>query len=706
LTTDNVSLFLADTTNARGNVAGIKVVGVDVGGTSTDIFVVDQTTSESFVYKIASTPENPAIAIVEGLQKLIDSAKLKVDEIARFAHGTTVATNALLQRKGGKVALVTTKGFRDLLEIGRQTRPHMYDLQLDHPPPLVSRELRIEAAERVKSDGSIIHPLEQESIDAIVAQVRESGADACAVCFLFSFVNPDHERTLGRALAAIPGLEISLSVDVQPEFREFERMSTTVLNAYILPVMTSYLTQLESTLEKKLPAVAIGINQSAGGLMTVRQARRFPVRTALSGPAGGVVGAAHVAERSGRPNIITLDMGGTSADVCLIQNGVAGVTFERSVGGFPVRLPMVDVNAIGAGGGSIAWFDRDGLLKIGPSSAGAEPGPACYGHGGELATVTDANLVLGRISPHGLLSGGMPLDIDLARKAFAPIVDRLGFTVEKAALGCIDIVVANMVRAIRAVSVECGHDPRGFSFMPFGGGGPLHAVAVAQSLGIREIFIPLHPGILCAQGLVVSDLKENFVRTKLTQLSEASVSVMRDTAGELLAESENWFVVEAIVQQDRSVGLAFDMRYVGQNYELSCAVNAAQLFESSTSQCVDCLREIFFKLHEANYAHYDSNAAIEIVNYRLAARGRLNEPVPTTAKPGVSRAKPRAKEVRQVWFAPEGPTSTDVFARSDLAVGDVIEGPSIVEQLDTTTLLSKGCHARVDEEMNIVVEVP
>ena len=684
----------------------MKVVGVDVGGTFTDFFVVDQTSSESLVYKIASTPENPAIAIVEGLQTLIDGAKLKVGEIARFAHGTTVATNALLQRKGGKVALVTTKGFRDLLEIGRQTRPHMYDLQLDHPPPLVSRDLRIEAAERVKSDGSIIHALEQESIDAIVAQVRESGADACAVCFLFSFVNPDHERALGRALAAIPGLEISLSMDVQPEFREFERMSTTVLNAYLQPVMTSYLAQLESTLEKKLPAVAIGINQSAGGLMSVRQARRFPVRTALSGPAGGVVGAAYAAERSGRPNVITLDMGGTSADVCLIQNGVADVTFERSVGGFPVRLPMVDVNAIGAGGGSIAWFDRDGLLKIGPGSAGAEPGPACYGHGGELATVTDANLVLGRISPHGLLSGSMSLDIDLARKAFAPIVERLGFSVEKAALGCIDIVVANMVRGIRTVSVECGHDPREFSFMPFGGGGPLHAVAVAQSLGIREIFVPLHPGILCAQGLVVSDLKENFVRTKLTQLSEASVSAMRETAGELLAESEHWFSVEAIAQQDRSVELAFDMRYVGQNYELSCAVSAAQLFESSTSQCVDYLRENFFKLHEANYAHYDSNAAIEIVNYRLAARGRLNEPAPATAKPGVSRAKARAKEVRQVWFAPEGPTSTDVFARSDLAVGDVIEGPSIVEQLDTTTLLSQGCHARVDEEMNIVVEVP
>ena len=557
----------------------MKIVGVDVGGTFTDFFVLDQKTSESFVFKTASTPENPADAIIDGLRALMDQSRLRPDEIGWIAHGTTVATNALLQRKGGRVALVTTKGFKDLLEIGRQIRPHMYDMQMDHAPPLVSRENRIEAAERMKSDGSVVEALRQENIDAIVCKVRESGADACAVCLLFSFVNPDHERALGEALATIPGLEISLSSDVQPEFREYERMSTTVLNAYIQPVMTRYMERLETALENEIPGIAIGINQSAGGLMSVRQARRFPVRTALSGPAGGVVGAAYAAELSGRRNVITLDMGGTSADVCLIRDYAAGIAFERSVGGFPVRLPMVDVNAIGAGGGSVAWFDLDGSLKIGPTSAGAVPGPACYDIGGDQPTVTDANLILGRLSPHGLLSGGMPLNVDRARQAFVPIADRLGFTVEKAALGCLDIVVSNMVRAIRAVSVECGHDPRAFSLMAFGGGGPLHAVAVAKSLGIREILVPPYPGVLCAQGLVVSDLKENFVRTRLTGLSEASVGAIRETARELLSESEHWFAVEKIEPEHRAVGLTFDIRYVGQNYELSSEVGTEELFE-------------------------------------------------------------------------------------------------------------------------------
>jgi len=684
----------------------MKIVGVDVGGTFTDFFVLDQETSVSFVFKTASTPANPADAIIGGLQTLIDQGRLRSDEIEWIGHGTTVATNALLQRKGGKVTLVTTAGFRDLLEIGRQTRPHMYDMQIDHVPPLVGREHRLEADERVKSDGSVLRPLEAAAIETLVERVRESGAEACAVCLLFSFVNPDHEQALGRALAAeIPGLELSLSSEVQPEFREYERMSTTVLNAYIQPVMTAYLERLETTLGERMPDVAIGINQSAGGLMSVRQARRFPVRTALSGPAGGAMGAAYVARLAGKRSVITLDMGGTSADVCLIRDYAVSIAFERSVGGFPIRLPMVDVNAIGAGGGSIAWFDRDGLLKIGPASAGAAPGPACYGTGGELPTVTDANLILGRLSPDGLLAGGLPLDPVLARSAFEPVAARLGFTIERAALGCLDIVVSNMVRAIRQVSVECGHDPRDFSLMAFGGGGPLHAAAVARSLGIREVIVPHYPGVLCAQGLVVSDLKENFVRTRLTPLLETSLRVIREVVGELVAEAGRWFDLERVAPPDRSSELVLDVRYVGQNYELSAPVDMDVLFETASGRGIQAIRAAFLGRHEASYGYQDPNAAIEIVNYRLVTHGRLKKPGPgTTPLANNAGEVARPKEVRAVWFDPSGPTATNVFARDELAIGSAIEGPAIIEQMDTTTLLPPGSHGRVDETLNIIVE--
>ena len=495
----------------------MKIVGVDVGGTFTDFHVMDAGDALAQVFKLPSTPDKPAEAILEGLRVLAQRGVLYLKDIRRLCHGTTVATNALIQRRGGRIALITTEGFRDLLEIGRQTRPHMYDLQVDQAAPLVPRERRFEVGERVGSKGQVIRVPEADNIAAMVRAVADSGAEACAVCFLFSFINPQHEEAVRTELHRL-GVSISISSEVQPEFREYERMSTTVLNAYLMPVMDRYLTTLEQALTQQIPNAAVGINQSSGGLMSVRQARRFPVRTALSGPAGGVVGAAYTARQAQRPNVITIDMGGTSADVCLIQNYEAGVAYDRSVGGYPVRLPMVDVNAVGAGGGSIAWLDAGGMVKVGPTSAGAKPGPACYGIGGTQPTVTDANLILGRLNPGGLLDGRVPLSMTLARESLTDIAERLGLSIELAALGCIDIVVANMVRAIRAVSVERGHDPRQFTLMPFGGGGPLHAADIARELSISDIVVPTHPGILCAQGVVVSDLRENFVRTHRTLL--------------------------------------------------------------------------------------------------------------------------------------------------------------------------------------------
>lgn len=681
----------------------MRIVGVDVGGTFTDFHIFDQVDGTSSVFKLPSTPENPADAIIEGLRALVGEGIISAADLRRICHGTTVATNALIQRKGGAVALITTHGFRDLLEIGRQTRPHMYDPQLDNPPPLVPREMRHSALERLAASGEVVEPLTADEVDRIVSQLLADEVRSCAVCLLFSFLNSDHERMLGEAIQNA-GIDVSLSSEVQPEFREYERMSTTVLNAYLVPVMNRYLERLENTLAEDMPGVSVGINQSSGGLMSVRQARRFPVRTALSGPAGGVIGAGHIGRLAGAPDLITLDMGGTSADVCLVTDGKAGVAFDRSIGGFPVRLPMVDVNAVGAGGGSIAAFDAGGMLKVGPLSAGARPGPACYGLGGDSPTVTDANLLLGRLSPRGLLGGRLPLDAGLAAAAYEPIAKRLGMSVQAAAHGCIEIVVANMVRAIRTVSVERGLDPRNYALMPFGGGGPLHAEGVARALGMRKIVVPPNPGILCAQGIVLSDLKENLVRTMKMRLSEDMMAQLLAAIDELAAEAEAWFALEEVDEPDREVEFSVDLRYAGQNYELPVPVSAAALRNSCPAEAREWLAAAFNHLHELNYGHSDDKAQIELINLRAVALGRLHKTTPP--EPHQKRkSRPEPFETRPVWFEATGPCDSPVYDRTDLDPGHHVTGPAVVEQLDTTTLVCPDTRMVVDDYMNLILEL-
>ena len=527
-------------------------IGVDVGGTFTDFYAADETSGTIYVDKTPSTPANPAQAILDGLTRLCEKHQIEFASIDRLSHGTTVGTNALIQRKGSRVALVTTEGFRDLLEIGRQTRPHMFDLQMDHPAPLVEREHRIELSERVDAEGEVIKSANTDQINAVVDAVLDSGAEACAIGFLFSFRNSSHEEQVAQAIGQrAPHIALSLSSEVQPEFREYERLSTTVLNAYLQPVIGQYLQTLETGVTEFAPAITLGINQSSGGLMSPARARKFPVRTALSGPAAGAIGAAFIARQTNRENVITLDMGGTSADVALIRNFEVDLAFDRDVAGFPIRMPCVDVETVGAGGGSIAWVDRDELVKVGPISAGADPGPACYGSGGDQPTVTDANLVLGRLSPRGLLDGDMGLDVALARQAFEPLSKRLNFTTERTAHGVLGIVVANMVRTIRTISVERGHDPRDFVLMPFGGAGPLHARDVALSLGIREMIVPAAPGIVCAQGLLVSDLKEDFVVSQRFELNDAGTAALADALSELNRRASQWFDDENAPDQGR-----------------------------------------------------------------------------------------------------------------------------------------------------------
>ena len=681
------------------------IVGVDVGGTFTDFFAVGMESGEIRVAKRPSTRDNPGRAVLEGLGELAE-AGVPLGQVQRLAHGTTVATNAIIQRRGGRVALLTTAGFRDLLEIGRQIRPHMYDLYRDQPPPLVPRERRLEVEERITSGGRVVRPLGDAAVREAVERLGGIDADSVAVCLLFAFQNPEHEARLGAAIrAARPGLRVSLSSEVQPEFREFERCSTTVLNAWLQPVMDEYMASLEAGLAERVPHARIGINQSNGGLMSPARARALPVRTALSGPAAGVVGAIDAGERSGPRDLITLDMGGTSADVSLVRDLKADVALERAVAGLPIRLPSIDVQTVGAGGGSIAWFDRDGLLKVGPESAGADPGPACYGRGGTAPTVTDANLLLGRLSGRGLLGGRMTLDRARAEGAFSDIAEELGYGVERAAHGVIGVVVANMVRTIRTISVERGHDPRDFTLVAFGGAGPLHARDVAEALGIRTVLVPEVPGIVCAQGLVIADLKEDFVLGRRVELKAEAAGELARAVAELAGRAETWFGEEAIADADREVELVFDARYVGQNFELRVPVTAgppAVLDGLPGPGSIAGVTARFFEVHDVAYGYHNPDDPVEVVNVRLTAFGRTRRARTEGATAGAADL-PAPEEVRPVWFGPHAPSDTPIFDRSRLRAEAEIVGPAIVEQLDATTVVHPGDHVRVDGHANLTI---
>jgi len=671
-------------------------LGVDVGGTFTDFFLMDEASGETRTHKVASTPDDPSRAILQGLRALIPEGKLSL-----LAHGTTVATNALIQRCGGEVALITTAGFKDLLEIGRQTRPKIYDLKADHPEPLVPRERRFEVAERIGPAGEVILDLTDAEIRRATAEVKNSGAQSVAVCFLFSFLNSEHERRMGEALRSVlPGVDASLSCEVQPEFREYERLSTTVLNAFLQPVAGRYMTRLGAAVDHHTPGARIGICQSSGGLMSIGRAGEMPIRTALSGPAAGVVGAVAAGARSGRRDLITFDMGGTSTDVCLVRDGKAEMAFGRSVAGFPMRLPSIDIHTVGAGGGSIAQVGRDGLMRVGPMSTGADPGPACYGNGGREATVSDANLALGRL-PEELIGGGMRLDPCQANKAIAPLAAKLGLSLRETALGIVRIVNANMMRAIRVVSIERGHDPRSFTLLPFGGAGALHAVEIARELGIHRVLVPAAPGILCAQGVAAADMEESFVATCRAPL-DGDLAPVAAAYARLLGAAWHWH------GRERQAGMAerqdgsIDMRYVGQNFELAIAIPQGQGQGLPPSAW---LKSAFLEAHQRKYGHHDPAAAIEIVNVRLSARKvRAGAKTHTFAPPQHSAAA-NSGGTRPVWFTADRPTETTFIDRGALAPGTALEGPLVVTQFDATTLVPPGSRLLVAECGSLQIEV-
>ena len=665
------------------------LAAVDIGGTFTDVTLQDAATGESWTAKTPSTPRDPSEAFVTGLRLALDQAGRQAGEIGRVLHGTTVATNLILEGRTAPAALITTEGFRHVLEIGRADLPRRDNLwswvkpQRPVPPSRV-----FEVAGRIGPGGEELIPFDEAGMRVAARAALAAGVRAVAVCFLHAFANPAHER---RALAILaeeaPDLAATASCDVLPVVREYERSMATVLNAAVMPAVSTYVARLEERLAEAGVAAPLLLMKSNGGVAGSAAIRRAPVQTALSGPAAGVVGARAVAAAAGVPDIITVDIGGTSADICLIAGGRITLTQTGRVGPWPMPLPMVDMVTIGAGGGSIARVGANGALTVGPASAGADPGPACYGRGGEEPTVTDAHLVLGHLPP-ALLGGRMALDPALAERAVRERVAMpLGLSLEDAARGILAIADNNMVGAIRVVSVERGHDPRGFALVPFGGAGPLHGCALAGLLGITRVLVPPAPGVLCAQGLLAADLKAEFSRTVAQPLAEAEPARLDATFAALEAEAAAWFADEAVPSADRTTARVALMRYAEQGFELAIPW-------PETGDPRAALADAFAAAHRGLYGFDLPNIAIEIVTLRIEASGRM----PRAAAPAPGGGTAREAQVgEQSMRLKGGRTATAaIYERGRLGPDTRLVGPAIIVQLDATTVLPPGWRARVD----------
>jgi N-methylhydantoinase A len=671
---------------------GIRL-GVDVGGTFTDLVALVD--GHLVTAKVPSTPRNQA----EGVLRALEAAGIEAGQVAAFAHGSTVATNALLERNGARTALVSTAGFRDLIEIGRQQRPSLYDLARDRPPPLVPRELRFVVRERMGPQGEIV-PLDQESLATAVAAVAAAGVEAVAVCLLFSFLHPEHERRVAEALEeALDGVTVSRSSEVLPEVREYERFSTTVADAFLTPRLAAYLERLATELQRRgFPAPLV--MQSSGGVVEIERAAGHAASCVLSGPAGGVVGAAWVAGLGGHRDLLTFDMGGTSTDVAAVLDGAVQTTTESVIGGVPIKLPMVDVHSVSAGGGSIAWVDEGGALRVGPRSAGADPGPAAYGLGGTEPTVTDANLLLGYLPDGARLGGaqGVVLRRDLAEQALARLGERLGGAGPlRAALGVVRVANAEMVRALRVMSVERGIDPRDLTLLAFGGAGGMHACALAEELGMTRVLVPRAGGVLSALGLAISDLRRDYVQPLLGRLDEVDQAELAAAYTDL--EKRAHMDLGSPLLERRA-----DLRYRGQSFELT--VSVADLGD---------LRARFHVEHERRYGYRMQDEPVELVSLRLVATVPVPKPElraepagaagwagAATGGGGAAAPPPsggrRAANLDGDWL------EVAIVAGAGLAPGIELRGPAMVEHPESTVVIRPGWHARVDGAGSLELE--
>ena len=678
-------------------------IGVDTGGTFTDVVAFDEETGAIHVRKVSSTPADPGLAIVDGARQLLEQAGERgMPDVSYFAHGTTVGTNALLTHRGARTAVITTRGFRDLLELGRGRRPRLYDLQADKPVPFAPRDRRLEVTERVRHDGRVETPLDEQEVRAAAKTLREQEVEAVAVCLLYSFLHPAHEQRIGQILAEeLPGAHVSLSSRVLPEFREYERLSTVVTNAYVGPVVSRYLARLRTRLVEQGLGVTPHVTQSNGGIIPFEAAEELPVRMVLSGPSTGVVGAAGICAAAGHPDIITFDMGGTSSDVSLVQNGEPKVTTGMELDGRPVRTPMLDIHTVGAGGGSLARVDAGGHLKVGPASAGADPGPACYGKGSE-ASVTDANVVLHTLNPTALLDGRMPIDESAARAAVARLAEQAGLDVEETAEGILRVVTANMARAIRVISVQRGYDPRDYALVPFGGAGPLHASRLARELGMRTVLVPPTPGAQSALGLLMTNVRADFSRTRIQPVTASSADSLGELYAELEGEARDWFDAESVAPADRSVQRTAELRYAGQNYEIPVPVPGGGL---GVAEVEEVLRA-FAGEHRRLYGYDAPEEPVEVVTLRVQAVGAVPQARLRREEPGGEDASASVVGTREMYVPDAGFTPVPVHRRDRMRPGNRVAGPAVVEQMDATTVLLPGDVLTVDAHSNLVIALP
>jgi N-methylhydantoinase A len=657
------------------------LLGVDVGGTFTDAVLFDG--ERVHTAKQPTTPEDQSVGVIGAVEEVLRRADATGEEVDAFAHGMTVGTNALLEERGARTALVATRGFADLLEIGRQDRPHLYRLCAAKPSPLVDPELRFEANERIGPDG-VIEPLGEDEPARLAAAIRASDAEAVAICLLFSYADPEHERRIAEHLRReLPSVHISASHEVLPRFREYERCSTTAIDAYLSPLLGRYLGRLgEAATAAGLPRPLV--MQSSGGVAAAEEAARAGAWSVLSGPAGGAVGAALIARASGDGNALGLDMGGTSCDVCVVEDGAVRQTESRTIGGRVIQLPMVDVHTVGAGGGSIGWRDTGGALRVGPRSAGADPGPACYGRGGKEPTVTDANLALGRLDSGSKLAGDVPLDIEAAQASISGLAASLGIGELATAEGIVRVANQEMVRALRVVTVERGVDPRRFALLPFGGAGPMHAAEIAAELGIERILCPRAGGVLSALGLCASDRRRDTTRTVMLGGAELTSARIASEVDELIARLDGDL-------EGAKPEVIYEMRYAGQAFELS--------IPGSPSPDPTDLIERFAAAHEERYGHRDPEGEVVLVHVRLAMVAVGARPQPVAAPAGQLE-----RDTRRVRFDGEWVETT--VLRGEPAAGERVEGPVVFELPETTLVLPAGWRAEVDDAGTMRAEAP
>jgi N-methylhydantoinase A len=671
-------------------------IGVDIGGTFTDIVALDAD-GRLVLTKVSSTPKDLLEGTAHAVRRVLAMTDVVPTDVTRFVHGTTVATNAVLEHKGALTAVLATEGFEDILELGRQKRSRMYDLDMDPETPtfLAPRRRRLGIRERLDAHGQVLVPLDEAQVREEVARLRTAGVQALAVCYLFSFVNPAHEqRTRELCREVAPEISVSLSSEVDPTFREYERLCVTAFDAYLGPVVKRYLAGLGETLRTLGVAAVPQIMRSRGGIVSATLAAQQPVTLFLSGPAGGVIGACFAAERSGLRDFVSLDMGGTSNDVAVVHEGKPLVANEGHIATFPVRTPMIDVNTIGAGGGSIAWVDGAGGLRVGPRSAGAEPGPACYARGGEQATVTDASLLLGYLNPETFAGGLLKLERAAAEAVIAALAARLGLDVVATAAGIHRVVNARMADQIRLVTIKRGHDPRGFALVVLGGAGPVHGVALAEEIGISEVLVPEAPGVLAAFGLLAAAVEHHHARTLQSPVDSVDLTAVNACLAALDEAGRARMREEGVALEAVRVTYTADMRYVGQAYELEVPLRAPLAPDHVLAAQAD-----FHAAHERVYGYARGGQPVEFVNFRATHTYSL--PRPRVRPPdGTRRAKPQVGE-RRAYFAPAGFIPTPIFDRSGLAPDTRLGGPAIVEQPDTTTVIPPGYVAVVERSGNL-----